>query len=365
MTACAGRRGSSSVRSRRGAHRRELEAYFGHARICTARALARRAARRRDRTRRGGRASARRPRSICCRVSSGSQLGRLRSRVEPPDLLWLDPADIVDGRLIGLRWQARATAPEAAAPARDHRLQLPGAEAAAAGRRLRGGAVRLRLARGPAVAAAERWPRRLRPTRPPSWRWSVTAWAVCWRAPRWRRRDAADRATHPPRSASVRRTAARSAPCRRCAPPIRCVLRLAAIDRHNDAATHRDVFASFMSVYQLLPAPRRAAGSVRCRELGRVAVRSPMRRCWRGARLPLAARRRRDARLSRSSAPASARSPGSSGAAVSFATRSAPPATAPWRARAPRCRGGRVTIRCAASTVSCRAASASPRHCAI
>jgi pimeloyl-ACP methyl ester carboxylesterase len=37
----------------------------------------------------------------------GSQLGRARPRGRPVDLLWLDPSDVVQGRLAELRWGAR------------------------------------------------------------------------------------------------------------------------------------------------------------------------------------------------------------------------------------------------------------------
>ena len=74
----------------------------------------------------------------------GSQLGRLRAAGEPPDLLWLDPGDIVNGRLTELRIaRAPARRGAVAATAGRHRLQLSGAEAAPGGRRLRGRAVRL------------------------------------------------------------------------------------------------------------------------------------------------------------------------------------------------------------------------------
>jgi pimeloyl-ACP methyl ester carboxylesterase len=80
-----------------GAHRRELRAYMGQREYQTLSALAREAA------------------AICPRANAatvyllpgilGSQLGKPRGAREPVDLLWLDPDDIVDGRLTELHPQ--------------------------------------------------------------------------------------------------------------------------------------------------------------------------------------------------------------------------------------------------------------------
>jgi pimeloyl-ACP methyl ester carboxylesterase len=82
-----------------GAHRRELTAYLGAAEYSTLSALARRAhAEQRRQTGRRGRLKVYLLPGIL-----GSQLGRLRAAGEPPDLLWVDPSDIVNGRLTELR----------------------------------------------------------------------------------------------------------------------------------------------------------------------------------------------------------------------------------------------------------------------
>jgi len=83
----------------RGTHRRELRAYLGAAQydqLCT---LARAAARARPR--------AGLPKVYVLPGIMGSQLGRPRARARPVDLLWLDPSDVVHGRLAQLRWGAR------------------------------------------------------------------------------------------------------------------------------------------------------------------------------------------------------------------------------------------------------------------
>ncbi|MFI4906122.1 MAG: lipase family alpha/beta hydrolase [Steroidobacteraceae bacterium] len=83
----------------RGAHRRELAAYLGANEYATLAALARQseAARRRRSARRG------RLKLYLLPGILGSQLGRPRAAGEPPDLLWIDPTDIVNGRLVELR----------------------------------------------------------------------------------------------------------------------------------------------------------------------------------------------------------------------------------------------------------------------
>jgi pimeloyl-ACP methyl ester carboxylesterase len=82
-----------------GAHRRELAAYLGTAEYSTLSALAHQAqaVRRRGPARRGQLKVYLLPGIL------GSQLGRLRAAGQPPDLLWVDPSDIVNGRLTELR----------------------------------------------------------------------------------------------------------------------------------------------------------------------------------------------------------------------------------------------------------------------
>jgi pimeloyl-ACP methyl ester carboxylesterase len=102
-----------------GAHRRELAAYLGGYEYTTLAALARRshAARRRRGTAR--------PRLKVYLLPGilGSQLGRARPAGQPPDLLWIDPSDIVRGRLIELRLP-RAGAGKSA-PRASHTRSLP------------------------------------------------------------------------------------------------------------------------------------------------------------------------------------------------------------------------------------------------
>ena len=82
-----------------GAHRRELAAYLGGYEYDTLATLARQsvAARRRRVAGRG------RLKVYLLPGILGSQLGRARAAGEPPDLLWIDPTDIVAGRLTELR----------------------------------------------------------------------------------------------------------------------------------------------------------------------------------------------------------------------------------------------------------------------
>ena len=82
-----------------GAHRRELAAYLGGDEYTTLVSLARqgRAVRRR---RSAGRS---RLKIYLLPGILGSQLGRPRPAGQPPDLLWIDPTDIVNGRLAELR----------------------------------------------------------------------------------------------------------------------------------------------------------------------------------------------------------------------------------------------------------------------
>lgn len=94
-----------------GAHRRELAAYLGGYEYATLAALARKALARQvaDQPRRAARrplvpiGRRRRLKVYLLPGILGSQLGRPRGPGEPPDLLWIDPADIVHGRLIELR----------------------------------------------------------------------------------------------------------------------------------------------------------------------------------------------------------------------------------------------------------------------
>jgi hypothetical protein len=83
---------------RSGAHRRELAAYLGPAEYALLASLAKAA----------GRARPRRqlPKVYLLPGIMGSQLGCRRTHGLPPDLLWLDPTDIVRGRLSELRWGA-------------------------------------------------------------------------------------------------------------------------------------------------------------------------------------------------------------------------------------------------------------------
>jgi pimeloyl-ACP methyl ester carboxylesterase len=95
-----------------GAHRRELAAYLGGFEYSTLAALARKAA-----TARRRRAAARgRLKIYLLPGILGTQLGRPRARGQPPDLLWIDPSDIVRGRLTQLRWARTAPGKPAVQP---------------------------------------------------------------------------------------------------------------------------------------------------------------------------------------------------------------------------------------------------------
>lgn len=85
---------------RDGSHRRELAAYLGPTEYSLLQSLAVAGARR-GRRRRASRAKL--PKVYLLPGIMGSQLGTVRSNGEPPDLLWLDPSDIVHGRLAELR----------------------------------------------------------------------------------------------------------------------------------------------------------------------------------------------------------------------------------------------------------------------
>jgi pimeloyl-ACP methyl ester carboxylesterase len=89
-----------------GAHRRELAAYLGGYEYATLAALAR-----------SSHAAGRRRAAARARLKVyllpgilGSQLGRARPAGQPPDLLWIDPSDIVSGRLTELRLPRTARA---------------------------------------------------------------------------------------------------------------------------------------------------------------------------------------------------------------------------------------------------------------
>jgi len=81
----------------RGTHRRDLSAYFGPAEYLMLTGLAQAAAAPRSR-----KAAAPRPRIYLLPGLLGSQLGRARTQGLPPDLLWLDPGDVAEGRLTAL-----------------------------------------------------------------------------------------------------------------------------------------------------------------------------------------------------------------------------------------------------------------------
>lgn len=86
---------------RDGSHRRELAAYLGPTEYSLLQSLAVAGARAA-----GGRRAAARaklPKVYLLPGIMGSQLGTLRPGGEPPDLLWLDPSDIAHGRLAELR----------------------------------------------------------------------------------------------------------------------------------------------------------------------------------------------------------------------------------------------------------------------
>jgi pimeloyl-ACP methyl ester carboxylesterase len=77
-----------------GEHRRELTAWFGESEYKFLSSLARRAA-----------TGVRRPNAPALYLLPGilgSQLGALRGEGEPPDVLWLDPDDVINGRLTEL-----------------------------------------------------------------------------------------------------------------------------------------------------------------------------------------------------------------------------------------------------------------------
>ena len=102
-----------------GTHHRELVAYFGRREYALLSKLARRADAARDRRPRRDSSEKRaraRPRIYLLPGMLGSQLGWPRRGRQPPDLLWLDPVDVVHGRLRSLRLTRAAGAARAARP---------------------------------------------------------------------------------------------------------------------------------------------------------------------------------------------------------------------------------------------------------
>jgi pimeloyl-ACP methyl ester carboxylesterase len=85
---------------RDGSHRRELKAYLGPGEYSLLQSLAVAGARG---TRRGKAPRVKLPKVYLLPGIMGSQLGTVRASGEPPDLLWLDPSDIMHGRLAELR----------------------------------------------------------------------------------------------------------------------------------------------------------------------------------------------------------------------------------------------------------------------
>ena len=90
---------------------RELQAVFGPALHRELSALARRAARRTPRDGQGTASTV-----VIVPGILGSQLGELRAAPLPPDLLWLDPQDVIGGRLTRLRLPGVPLVPLGALP---------------------------------------------------------------------------------------------------------------------------------------------------------------------------------------------------------------------------------------------------------
>lgn len=102
-----------------GTHHRELLAYFGRRDYELLSKLARRAAAARDGARRRdsrAKLGQLRPKIYLLPGMLGSQLGWLRRRGQPPDLLWLDPSDVMHGRLRSLRLSRTPRASRALRP---------------------------------------------------------------------------------------------------------------------------------------------------------------------------------------------------------------------------------------------------------
>jgi len=102
----------------RGTHQRELRAYLGAAEYAALRSLALRAARTRP--------NPALPRVYVLPGIMGTQLGFARPAGQPADLLWLDPSDIVQGRLAQLRWDGQLAPSAQVTPSAHSRLQTLG-----------------------------------------------------------------------------------------------------------------------------------------------------------------------------------------------------------------------------------------------
>jgi pimeloyl-ACP methyl ester carboxylesterase len=197
----------------------------------------------------------------------GSQLGRARARGRPADLLWLDPSDVVQGRLAELRWGARRSLqtlgaiPYSYLPLQlrlraagfevvlydyDWRDDLSALGAALAARLRADSACELALighSMGGLLARAAMAPRH----------GAGPKGANC-------------RVTHLIGLGTPHDGAMPAVQALRATYPVVC--RLAAIDtRHDAEALAREVFHSFTSIYQLLPA-----------QAGRLDLLDP--RCW-------------------------------------------------------------------------------------
>ena len=229
---------------RTGAHRRELAAYLGTAEYGLLRTLARAGARTRRRRSL--------PKVYLLPGIMGSQLGSRRTHGLPPDLLWLDPIDISRGRLSELRWGANPRLESLGGIAYSYlalklRLQGSGFEvtvhdydwrgdlrqlgAALAARLQADGSARLALvghSMGGLLARA--------------------ALAHCASDPAASERIVRVIGLGTPHGGSIAAVQAL-----RATYPV--VFRLAAVDRRHDARyLSRQVFGTFASVYQLLPA---------------------------------------------------------------------------------------------------------------
>jgi pimeloyl-ACP methyl ester carboxylesterase len=228
----------------RGTHRRELCAYLGTTEYELLRGLARAAARARVR--------AGLPKVYVLPGIMGSQLGRARAHGQPPDLLWLDPSDIVLGRLAEMRWRARGTLgtlgviPYSYLPLK-LRLRAAGFEVVLydydwrADLRALGKTLAARLQADPAAQIALIGHSM----------GGLLARAAL--APPLAGASASRRVTRMIGLGTPHGGAMAAVQALRATYPVVC--RLAAIDTRHDAATLcREVFHSFTSIYQLLPA---------------------------------------------------------------------------------------------------------------
>jgi hypothetical protein len=229
---------------RTGAHRRELAAYLGPGEYALLRSLSRAGARVRPRSSL--------PKVYLLPGIMGSQLGSRRGHGLPPDLLWLDPTDITRGRLSELRWgghprleplggvsysylalklrlQARGFA--VVVYDYDWRADLRQLGAALAGRLAADDSAQLALVGHSMGGLLAR-----------------TALAHCAADPATAERIVRVIGLGTPHGGSMAAVQAL-----RATYPV--VFRLAAIDRRHDARhLSRQVFGTFMSLYQLLPA---------------------------------------------------------------------------------------------------------------